>query len=331
MSVVLKRTFIGIGLLAVLAGWLFLDYWVDGSNALGKLSHGLPFTILVLIIANLTVFEVVRMIRKRGIDVHLPLLMLSVTIMIIGGFFVGQKSMDTEFSGFSMNSLADLDFQTINPETKQEILKIAVIQPTPLCLMILLGLPFFYSFFIIVKTLFGSGDYNSRMMTIVMSIFTFALVGIPYTLSIFVRAIPFFGLKLIILIILASRIGDSGAFFVGKALGKIKAIPQISPNKTIEGCIGGLLTSVLIGVLLAFVFDLGVIFNMNNLNAGALMGFVIGFTAQIADLLSSLIKRWAEVKDSSNLLPHFGGILDLTDNFILTLPVLYIILLIIWL
>lgn len=109
---------------------------------------------------------------------------------------------------------------------------------------------------------------------------------------------------------------DIGAFAVGVSIGKHKLIPWVSPGKTWEGLIGGLVTSTGLGVLAASVtggasFDPGV---QLTLAQGAILGLICGFTGQMGDLAISMFKRDAGIKDSSAAVPGFGGVLDLLDS-----------------
>jgi phosphatidate cytidylyltransferase len=113
-----------------------------------------------------------------------------------------------------------------------------------------------------------------------------------------------------ILVIMAS---DTSAYFIGRAWGKHHMVPSISPKKTWEGAIGGLLASIVVAVGLGAAFSL----SMNYLFL-IIFGICIGVLAQIGDLVESLLKRNNGIKDSGTLLPGHGGILDRIDSFILT-------------
>ena len=119
---------------------------------------------------------------------------------------------------------------------------------------------------------------------------------------------------------------DIGAYFVGRALGKRKLIPSVSPGKTIAGAVGGLVASMLV----AWAFARGVLVPVANLGFtpwGALLfGGLVSVAAQMGDLFESLLKREARVKDSSHIIPGHGGILDRFDSLIFVLPVAYLLL-----
>lgn len=118
-------------------------------------------------------------------------------------------------------------------------------------------------------------------------------------------------------------INDTFAYFGGRRFGKHKLIPRVSPAKTREGAIAGLIGSVLTAVLYArFVFDgwLGIDF---GLAAAVVAGIMLSAAAVIGDLAESLLKREAGVKDSGTLLPGHGGVLDRFDALFFTLPIAY--------
>lgn len=119
-----------------------------------------------------------------------------------------------------------------------------------------------------------------------------------------------------LLILFAVLVTDTFCYIVGCRWGKNKLSPVISPNKTIEGSMGG--------SVMCMVFSLGIGFAIGLPWFHALiLGALIAAFAQIGDLCESMIKRDAGVKDSSNILPGHGGFLDRTDSYIMTIPVVY--------
>ncbi len=123
----------------------------------------------------------------------------------------------------------------------------------------------------------------------------------------------------VLLGILAVAVGDTMAYFTGKAVGRRKLAPAISPGKTVEGAVGGLLGSVVGAVLYAHGF-------LPEVTAGyaAAAGAAVGLFGQAGDLFESLVKRAAGVKDSGTILPGHGGILDRADGILAAGPVLYL-------
>ncbi len=111
---------------------------------------------------------------------------------------------------------------------------------------------------------------------------------------------------------------DTGAFFTGRAIGRHKMAPSISPNKTWEGAIGGFLWAVGAALALGAILQLSV-----PLWQRALIGTVIGVMAQWGDLAESRLKRATGAKDAGSILPGHGGILDRLDSIVFTFPVVY--------
>ena len=124
---------------------------------------------------------------------------------------------------------------------------------------------------------------------------------------------------------ICSWVSDVFAYFVGRLFGKHKLIPEISPKKTVEGSIGGIVFAVLAMLLFGFIVDSFFdAITVNYLVLG-LMGFVLSIISQIGDLIASSLKREYGVKDYSNLLPGHGGIADRFDSiFAISLLVLAI-------
>lgn len=125
-------------------------------------------------------------------------------------------------------------------------------------------------------------------------------------------------------LLFVTKITDTGGFFVGKYMGKHKLAEQISPKKTVEGAIGGLIFALVISILfppLMNVLNGQTVIDM-TLGQSIFLGIGIGVLGQIGDLGESLLKRDAGVKDS-NQLPGLGGILDMVDSLVFTTPLVY--------
>ena len=122
----------------------------------------------------------------------------------------------------------------------------------------------------------------------------------------------------VVMILLCVKFTDIGAYFTGKNLGRRKLIYWLSPGKTWEGLIGGLVTAGLVGAVCAPFLEVLPWWK------GLIFGVVIGGVGQAGDLLESLMKRDAEVKDSGSLLPGFGGVLDVIDSPLVAAPVAYL-------
>ena len=133
-----------------------------------------------------------------------------------------------------------------------------------------------------------------------------------------------------IMLCLAAVYGcDTGAYFVGRAYGRRKLAPAISPNKTLEGALGGLVAGALCAVGAKAVFDYlpGNLSHDLSYAAAVTFGLLIAIAAIAGDLVESLLKRDADVKDAGSLLPGVGGVLDRVDSALLAIPVTYYLLL----
>lgn len=111
---------------------------------------------------------------------------------------------------------------------------------------------------------------------------------------------------------------DTGAYYTGRTIGRHKLAPRVSPGKTIEGAIGGFVMAVVAGFLCKLVFFP----EIPGVHALA-MGGTLGAIGQFGDLAESLLKRGSNVKDSGNILPGHGGMLDRVDSILFCAPVLY--------
>jgi phosphatidate cytidylyltransferase len=145
----------------------------------------------------------------------------------------------------------------------------------------------------------------------------FGILYISWFLSFMVR-IRYLagGIGLILAVIFITKSGDIGAYFIGSRFGRTPLIPRISPKKTVEGAAGGLIFSLL-GAFISKPF-LHV-----SLSQLMFMGISLGVLAQLGDLSESLMKRDCQVKDSGQVLPGMGGVLDFIDSLLFTAPAFY--------
>jgi phosphatidate cytidylyltransferase len=125
-------------------------------------------------------------------------------------------------------------------------------------------------------------------------------------------------------LVVATKFTDMGAYLIGTTLGRHKMIPRISPNKTWEGTIGGVVFAVGGSLLCFFGITPQLAADGMQWKHAVVLGVLIGMAAVMGDLAESLIKREAGVKDSSTVLPGHGGALDLIDSFLFTAPLLYV-------
>lgn len=168
------------------------------------------------------------------------------------------------------------------------------------------------------RFLSADGTFEERVRSAALSVLGVVYVG--GFLSAWPRTLLLPGGEHWVLLgILAVAAGDTFAYFVGRAFGKTPLAPRVSPNKTVEGAVGGLAASVLVAAVYAAVF-------LPGIRTGFLLASaaILGAAGQGGDLFESMLKRAAGVKDSGTLLPGHGGMLDRADAMIAAGPVLHL-------
>ena len=182
-----------------------------------------------------------------------------------------------------------------------------------------------FSFFIVVFIYaFASSIYRGKVAGELLAV-TLKLTGI-LTIGwafgyhcILLRKADAVGMQLIFLLIGTIWCSDTGAYLIGRAVGKHKLSTPISPRKTVEGTIAGLVVGTLISI------GFGAIFLSETLSLAnaAFIGLLLSILGQLGDLSVSLMKRTAGVKDSGDFIPGHGGFLDRCDSLIFSAPILY--------
>lgn len=181
---------------------------------------------------------------------------------------------------------------------------------------------YFEIFLVIILFAFLSSSLFSKKLDIYK-------IGI-YQISIFYIILPLYLINLIRdsnysifiwLAVLIPAISDTSAYFTGKKYGRHKLAPEISPKKTKEGAIGGLVASVIANIVFYYVVGIS-----GYVNIFIYMGFVSIATivSQLGDLVASKIKRTFNIKDFGKIMPGHGGILDRFDSALILIPVIYI-------
>ena len=117
---------------------------------------------------------------------------------------------------------------------------------------------------------------------------------------------------------------DTGAYCVGSLFGKHKLAPAVSPGKTWEGSLGGLLTTILVGCVMAYYFPMHTVGPISNYLAWILLAVLVCVTGTMGDLVESLIKRHLGIKDSGKVLPGHGGLLDRFDSMLFAAPTAFL-------
>lgn len=176
----------------------------------------------------------------------------------------------------------------------------------------ILFFPFMFTAFIYELTT----KSETPFMNVAFLVLGVLYIGVPFALLEFIAfdddqfyANTVFGL------LVMTWANDTGAYLVGSQIGKHKLLPRISPGKTIEGSIGGILTTTLVAVLLYLFFP-----GEMDLVHWTMLALIVAIFGSLGDLIESMLKRSVGVKDSGNILPGHGGMLDRFDAFIFLLP-----------
>ncbi len=252
------------------------------------------FALVVVAFMAVALFEFFTMVRHRGILGHRPL------CVGLGVFFAGLVAWRSLIEpGYWPAPLAQQDVT---------VLSWAWDLFWPLTIVI------------IFMRQFTRQNTFEALSGLATTIFGLAYISGLFSYLFYLRAFKGeHGAWLVTYLILVTKMGDAGAYLIGRMIGRHTLIARISPRKTVEGFVGGVLTSAATAVIAA---------GMVHRFAGApwmtlLVGLLLGLLGQFGDLAESLLKRDCQVKDSGVLWPGLGGVLDVIDSLLFTLPVFY--------
>ena len=259
---------------------------------------GWYFTIAVSILTYLALLEFFRMAEFTGIKPATKTTLFSCLAIIVTTYL--------ETIGFIEKEISS----SILPICSVGICTWLLLQPKPgkisdiaASIFGLLYLGFLPSYWIKIRALEGVWNLSSR---------NFLSLNFSNSTGLYLTLFS-------CLLIVAS---DIGSYFFGKSFGK-RSLSPISPSKTIEGLLGGITCSVLLAIILSFLLNWG-----NAYFIGIAFGILISLMALVGDLIESMMKRDAKIKDSGTFLPGHGGILDRIDSYIFTPSVIYYIIII---
>ena len=151
--------------------------------------------------------------------------------------------------------------------------------------------------------------------TVACTMLTVLYLGIGGAMILQIRVSGPDGLVKLVMFLAVVKSTDIGAYFTGSAIGKHKLIPWLSPGKSWEGLFGGLAAAAGVSILIAHFTGLDI-----AIWQAGIFGVIIGTIGQFGDLCESLLKRSAKIKDSSSMVPEFGGILDIIDSPLIAAP-----------
>ena len=258
---------------------------------------GIPFLILILLVILFGNIELFKLLEAKGIQSERELGIAFSLALGIAAYF-GYFYFAVVFS-FAVIIIFLLALR------RQDLSNSIIALSTGLFAIIYIG--WFLSHAILLRNI----DHNLNLKTYVETVQGHSDIGFFY----------------IFLVVSCTFLNDTGAYFIGRWKGKRKLIPHVSPGKTLEGTIGGIISSAIAAIVGNLIFKSPIEYHWV-----VLFGLVIGIVAVLGDLTESLIKRSAEAKDSGGILPGHGGILDRFDSLIFTFPVsYYMVLLYYWL
>ncbi len=241
----------------------------------------LPMSLEILLVSLFGLLEFDDMARKKGIRPSRP------TSLLCGFFIVAAAVFGIKFS-LPMLFLCSFIIYTVFIFRKDY--HVSSYLDVGVTLMGIAYIPWFFSFMIHLR------NFTEKL----------TIAGITLETGAWYVLLVFFG----------TSFSDIFAYFIGRFFGRIKLCPNISPGKTVEGSLAGLLASVV--VTTAFGRFLGW-----PVHISILLGLLLGLTAQLGDLWESVLKRDAGVKDSGSILAGHGGILDRFDSYFFTAPAAY--------
>lgn len=247
---------------------------------------GIPILILMSVIVLCCSQEYVKILKHKGFHPSLKIILLADAVFAVIAYFNCNKLVPFVFTFGTVLAFLWVLFRGRQPY-------IANVATT------ILG--FVYSGWFPMHLLFlrdiGSNNHTMFQILVKPDIFN---AGLSYVIFMFILV----------------TLTDVGCYYFGCNFGKHKLAPVISPNKTIEGSIGGACCALIGGFVIAYFIKL-------PWHHALIAGLLITTFAQIGDLSESLIKRDAGVKDSGDALPGHGGFLDRSDSYILTIPIMY--------
>ena len=182
-------------------------------------------------------------------------------------------------------------------------------------------LPLIAVYMLVILAIYVLTYPNYKDKEIMAAFFGFVYVGVMLSYVYLIRDMKH-GLILVLLIFVSSWGNDTCAYLVGRAIGKHKMSPILSPKKSIEGLIGGIVGAGILGVVFGLIYN-HFMQVAHSVWIFALIGAVCALPAVIGDLAASAIKRNNDIKDYGKLIPGHGGILDRFDSIIFTAPIMY--------
>ncbi|MEG2596872.1 MAG: phosphatidate cytidylyltransferase [Oscillospiraceae bacterium] len=183
-------------------------------------------------------------------------------------------------------------------------------------------------YFVVLFSIFLKCHDVVKFEEIAISFFVSLVIPVAFSMTILMRDYHDHGIFYTLLVCVAAWITDTAAYFSGRAFGKHKMAPLISPHKTIEGAVGGLLASTICYPLVCLGYQQMMLSRGTPIafswGAVIALGFLCSLAGMAGDLIASVIKRQTGIKDFGNIMPGHGGIMDRFDSFVLVAPTFYL-------
>ncbi len=251
----------------------------------------------------------------KRILVALPLIALAIVIVVAGGPWfagvvtilgiIGLREFFTMTSGYSPLRMAAY--------VGLPAMVAAAYLGTAFNVLMFMAIPFVLVFIVAARRSKIEGVTESMAITI----FGLFWIGIPLVHAVLLRELPDHGAALVVNVLVGTFVADTGAYAVGRLFGSHKLAPSLSPNKTVEGLIGGIVIGTL-GVWCAGLYQ-----DWLSGTDALILGFAVACFAVIGDLFESMIKRDLGTKDTGTLFGPHGGLLDRLDAVLFTVVVGY--------
>lgn len=240
--------------------------------------------------------------------------------LLIAILYVRGTTLDISVALITIIALFEL-FRGFEQAGIRPMLKLSVITVVLYYGGLLMGAPGVYYLFVtsiftlvlMLISLFGKTEHLNDVST---TAFGFLYVVVPFVhIPLVSHMNQWF---LLIYVFILAWVSDTCAYFIGKFFGKHKLLPAISPNKTIEGSVAGIVGTAIVSTIFAYFFA-----PPEFLVFAAPLGALGSVAGQIGDLIASKIKRYVKIKDYGKIIPGHGGILDRFDSIMLTAPIVY--------
>ncbi|MFQ5422545.1 MAG: phosphatidate cytidylyltransferase [Phycisphaerae bacterium] len=291
------RLLFGALMIAGLVGLIWLDYWLETWPPHGR-PGGIVFIVLLLL-TNEAFVEFRKLVRPAGYDLSLASLVVCTCLLAVP---------------FVIPLLAEASYLT---EGHDRIVDYQITM-----VLLVAGL---------IGTLIAVAHRrttNGAIANLSAAVFVIVYLGLLPAFILRIRVgPPAGGAWLLLYFVMVVKVSDIGAYFTGRSFGRHKLIEWLSPKKTVEGLAGGVAASIVVAVAAATLVRR---FGPEPLHqvfpawgTAALFGLLMALFGTAGDLLESLIKRDAGVKDSARAVPAFGGVLDILDSLLLTAPIAF--------